>query len=145
VQCGVGLLWGAETPDQNDIVILSRGPMHGVLDVFALVTKGPIKPKTDAISQPSPVLKDMKISHGSFAFTILRRSTGEAVDLRVKPALYPDDFFVLRKKMKQGKSSPAEKQQFKKYQKKVIETVPVISDTELFEPPVRYRVLMFGA
>ena len=144
VQYAVNLLWGDETPPRDDIVILSRGAMHGVLDVFALVTKGPIEKKADAISQPSPVLKEMKVSHQSFAFTVIRRSTGEAVDLRVNQTVYPEDYFALRKKVKQETASGAEKGRLKKYQHDLIEGVPKLGNAELFDPPVRYRVLMFG-
>jgi hypothetical protein len=145
VQYGVRLLWGDATPAREDIVIFSRGPMYGVLDVFALVTKGPIRPKADAISQPSPVLSEMRISRDSFVFTMIRRSTGEAVDLRVVGALYPDDFFALRKKAKQDTASPDERQQLKQYQRRLIGAIPKLKESELFEAPVRYRVLMFGA
>ena len=145
VQYAMRLLWADATPSRDDIVIFSRGSMHGVLDVFALVTKGPIPKKADAISQPSPVLKEMKVSHKSFMFTVIRRSTGETVDLRVNQTVYPKDYFLLRKKVKQETASGAEKGRLKKYQHDLIERMPELSDTELFELPIRYRVLMFGA
>ena len=145
IQYATRLLWGNETPSRDDVVIFSRGSMYGVLDVFALVTKGPIPIKTDAISQPSPVLKEMKISRGSFAFTVIRRSTGEAVDLRMNETLYPEDYFALRKKVKQETASGNEKGRLRKCQRDLIKGLPQLDDAELFEPPVRYRVLMFGA
>jgi hypothetical protein len=113
--------------------------------MFALVTKGPIRRKADAISQPARVLKDMRISRESFAFTIIRRSTGEAVDLRVTPTLWPDEFFTLKKKMKRGTTSPEERQRIKQYQRRLIVAISKLKESELFRPPVRYRVLMFGA
>ena len=141
----IELLWDAEVPKQDDLVILCRGPMHGALDVFALVTKGPIQPKADAISQASPVLKEMKVGRESFVFTVIRRSTGEVVELRMKATVYPEEFFSLRKAMKQKKASPADQEQFKDYQRELIEELPHLDRVELFESPVRGRVVMFGA
>ncbi len=145
VQLAGRLLWSDAIPRREDIVILSRGSMYGLLDVFALVTRGPIECKADAISQPSKVLGSMPISRDSFAFTIVRRSTGEAVDLRVKPTVYPDEFFLLRGKAANGEATPAERGRLKRYKAGLIDAIPRRTEGELFEPPVRYRVLMFGA
>lgn len=145
VQLGSRLLWNDTIPQRKDIVIFSRGSMYGVLDVFALVTKGAILPKIDAISQPSPVLKAMPASQDAFTFTIIRRSTGQAVDLRLAAGVYPKGFFALRRKVKRDSASPAEQQRLKQFQQELIEAVPRLEDGKLFDRPVRYRVLMFGA
>jgi len=145
VQLATRLLWSETVPRRRDIVVLSRGSMYGVLDVFALVTRGPIEPKADAISQPSRVLKAMPVSRESFAFTIIRRSTGQAVHLRVNPGLYPDDFFVLRERAANGSATSAERHRLKGYREELIRTIPRLTEAELFESPVQYRLLMFGA
>jgi hypothetical protein len=118
--------------------------MYGVLDVFALVTRGPLLPKVDAITQPSPVLKQMPISIKSFHFTIIHRSTGQAIDLRVRPAVYPKDFFELRKRAKRGAASVQQRERLEQVQRRLIHRIAHMETAELFEPPARYRVLMFG-
>ena len=65
--------------------------------------------------------------------------------MRVKPTLYPKDFFQLRKRVKQSKASAAQRERLKRYQRDLIDTIPRLDDSQLFEPPVQYRVLMFGA
>jgi len=145
MQLAARALWPDAVPQRDDIVIFSRGSMYGVLDVFALITQGPDLPKADAISQPSPVLEAMPVSPESYAFTVVRRSTGEAIHLRVKPTLYPKEFFPLRKKAVEETATPEERRQLKQHRAKVFEKVFRRSEAELFETPVRYRMLMFGA
>jgi hypothetical protein len=143
----IELLWGDAVPERGDLVVFSRGPMHGVLDIFTLVTYGDLKAEADAITQATPdpsIPKGMTAGRDKFRFAIIRKSTGDAVDIKLKGDLFPKDFFSLRKKIKSEKASDAEKKQMNAYKRKMVRTFPTMPAAKLFEKPVRYQVIMWG-
>jgi hypothetical protein len=144
LRAALPVLWPDGVPQRRDLAVLCQGSMYGVLDTFALMTQGPEPPKADAILQPTRVIQQMPISRDSFTFQIIRKSTGEAVRIRVASGVYPDEFFALRTKVSAGKESPAERRRLKELQEQLIAKVCRASDGELFEPMIRSRVLMFG-
>ena len=143
----IELLWGDAVPKRGDLVVFSRGPMSGVLDIFTLVMCGDLKTKADAVTQATPgplIPKGMTAGRDKFRFTIIRKSTGDAVDIKLNPKLFPKDFFSLRKKIKSEKASDAEKKQMDAYKREMVKTFPTLPVAKLFEKPVRYQVIMWG-
>ena len=143
----IELLWGKTIPERGDLIVFSRGPMSGVLDIFNLATYGDLKAKADAVTQATPgplIPKGMTAGRDKFRFTIIRKSTGDAVDIKLKGDLFPKDFFSLRKKIKNEKASDAEKRQMDAYKRKMVRTFPTMPVAKLFEKPVRYQVIMWG-
>ncbi len=143
----IELLWGETIPERDDLVVFSRGPMSGVLDIFNLATYGDLKAKADAVTQATSgpsIPKGMTAGRDKFRFTIIRKSTGDAVDIELKKDLFPKDFFSLKKKIKSEKASDAEKEQMDAYKREMVRTFPAMPVTELFEKPVRYQVIMWG-
>ncbi len=141
------LLWSDVVPERGDLVLFSRGPMHGVVDIFTLTTCGDLKANADAITQATPgpsIPKGMTPGRDKFRFTIIRKSTGDAVDVKLNKKLFPKDFFSLRKKIKSEKASYAEQEQLDAYKRKMVKRFPTLPAAELFEKPVRYQVIMWG-
>jgi formylmethanofuran dehydrogenase subunit E len=121
--------------------------MCGVVDVFTLVTYGDSKVKPDTVTQTTPgppIPKGMISGRDKFWFTIIRKSTGDALDIRVNGDLFPQDFFSLKKKVKSKKASDAEKEQLNAHKREMVRTFPTLPVTELFEKLVRYKVIMWG-
>ena len=143
----IELLWGETIPERGDLIVFSRGPMSGVLDIFTLTTCGDLKAKADAVTQATPgplIPKGITPGRDKFRFTIIRKSTGDAVDIKLKRDLFPKDFFSLRKKIKSEKASDAEKKEMDTYKRKMVRTFPTLPVAKLFEKPVRYQVIMWG-
>ncbi|MCK4590960.1 MAG: formylmethanofuran dehydrogenase subunit E family protein [Candidatus Latescibacteria bacterium] len=140
-------LWGDTIPEREDLIVFSRGPMCGVVDVFTLVTYGDSKVKPDTVTQATPgppIPKGMIAGRDKFWFTIVRKSTGDALDIRVNGGLFPKDFFSLKKKVKSKKASDAEKEQLDAYKREMVRAFPTLPVAELFEKLVRYQVIMWG-
>jgi formylmethanofuran dehydrogenase subunit E len=143
----IELLWGEPIPERGDLIVFSRGPMHGVVDIFTLVTYGDLKVKADAVTQATPgpsIPKGMTAGRDKFWFTIIRKSTGDAVDIKLKGDSFPKDFFSLRKKIKNEKASDEEKKQMDAYKREMVKSFPTLPVAKLFEKPVRYQVIMWG-
>ena len=105
----IELLWGDAVPECGDLIVFSRGPMSGVRGIFTLATYGDLKAKADAVTQAAPgpqIPKGMTPGRDTFRFTIIRKSTGDAVDIKLERDQFPQDFFSLERKFVQS-ASPA--------------------------------------
>lgn len=130
-QAGIEALWGEETPQRDDIKIVSTHPCRGSRHCFEFVTgTGPdtgaatrgtfsilLPDGTEVKSLDPNTRKELskQTSAGTFTVTIMRESTGESFTAVVKEEIFPKDFFYLRKKVKFGIPEPATEEERNRY------------------------------
>ena len=138
LQYGIKLIYGEKIPEQEDLVIFSRTPTPGSIDMidFLLINKkGEIKTQAP---------KGMKSGRDKFFYTIYSKSRALAVDILLKPEYYPEDFFKLKKKQAGKTLTEDEWQIIHDYMKDIILSFPTMSFTDLFGKPEPYKVISWG-
>jgi hypothetical protein len=138
VQHGINILYDSETPNQDDLIISSKIPARGSMDLIDLLMKG------DKLSKRTWPPEGMKKSRDNFSFTIMRKSTCQAVDVKLKPERFPKDFFQLKKKEKGKTLTPKEWDTLHSYMKNIIMTFPTMPAKELFDNTLPCKVVMWG-
>lgn len=138
LQYGLQLLFGKEIPVQSDMAIISRTPVAGGLDMIDLVMLGENR------SEKTYAPEGMKAGNDAFWYTLYRKSTSMAVDIHLKPELYPKDFFQYKKKQADKKLTPDEWQIFHGYMRDMILKFPTMPLEELFGRPQPYKTIMWG-
>ncbi|MBN1568977.1 MAG: hypothetical protein JXA73_14095 [Acidobacteria bacterium] len=138
LQYGLLLLFDKEIPEQKDLAIVVRTPISGGLDLLDLVMIG-----EDRKQKTAPP-KGMMASRDSFIYTLYRKSTSTAVDIRLKPEHFPKDFFDYKKKQSEKKLSSEEWQVLHDYMKEIILKFPTMSFEDLFGKPKPYKTIMWG-
>ena len=150
-QLGISEIWGEEIPARDDIKIISRLPTQGSRDCFLYITgtgpgietktKGEYKiilpDGTEVADMSKPNLKKVSKDNtrDNFRFDICRKSTGDCYEVAVKEGVFPDDFFVLRKRVKCGvpaEATAAEKKTFKSQWADTRDKFLLQPDQELF-------------
>ncbi|MCK4488311.1 MAG: hypothetical protein KAU38_16320 [Desulfobacterales bacterium] len=139
IQHGINILYGSEIPEQIDLLVFSRIAGRGPLDLIDLLMKG------DKVSKRTWPPVGMKLSRDKFLFTVMRKSTCEAVNVKLKPELFPRDFFNLKKKEKEKSLTSKEWDTLHTYMKDMILTFPTMPAKELFGSPQRYKVIVWGS
>ncbi len=138
VRYGITLIYGKEIPEQGDLVIFSRSPAPGCLDMIDFIMIN----KKGEIKTTAP--KGMKSGRDRFLYTIYSKSKNTAVDVHLKPELYPSDFFQIKKKMAAKTASEDDWQTIHGYMRNLILTLPAMSFEELFGKPEPYRAVAWG-
>jgi len=138
IRHGIKLLFHDAVPDRNDLLITSVTPAGGVKDMIDLIMKG------DSPSDKTWAPPGMKPDVQGFVFTLVRKSTSEAVEVRLRPSLFPDNFYQLKQKQKEKKSTPEEDQRLHDYIKNMILTFPSRPAEELFGTPKPYKLILWG-
>jgi len=128
VRYGLDLLYGRETPDLDDLVVFTVAP-GGPMDLLDKVLRGG---GANNRTWPAP---GMTGTPDSFAFQLLRKSTMQMVEVRLRDGLWPADWFELREKVKGGTATEAEKQKMAQNRKLLTEDYPRRSFVELFGEP----------
>lgn len=139
VQYGINLLFPEGAPARDDLLVISRTPAAGVKDLIDLVMKG----DNPARKTWPPI--GMEKAQGNFTFTVIRKSTCEAVDVRLKEGVWPADYFLLKKKEKAGTMNDGEWNRLHGYMKEIIVGFPVRPPEELFGRPTPYKLIIWGA
>jgi hypothetical protein len=139
LQYGILLLFGEETPEKNDLVIYSKTPTRGSLDMLDLAMIG--EKRTKGTTAP----EGMKASRENFSYTLYRKSTSTAVEIQLIPAQFPKDFFELKKKQSAQKLTSEEWDTLHDYMKTIILTFPQKSFESLFGNPKPYKTITWGS
>ncbi len=139
LQYGIFLLYGDEIPEKKDLVIFSKTPTRGSLDMLDLVMFGEKREKGTTAPE------GMKASRENFSYTLYRKSTGTAVDIQLIPAQFPKDFFELKKKQSAQKLTPEEWDRLHDYMKTIILTFRQKSFGTLFGNPKPYKTITWGS
>ena len=149
---GIKNVWGEEIPKRDDIKIISNLPTPGSCQCFQYITgnapnvKAMCKGEFHIILPNGTEVKNMSVKNlkkiamninaSYFCFTICRKSTGECFTANVKDDVFPEDYFVLRKKVKYGVPEKASKEEIDEFRKKwenVRNKFLTKPDYELFE------------
>lgn len=138
IQHGINRLFGNTVPVREDLLVTSRTPGAGVKDLIDLVMKGE---KASDRTWPPP---GMKNSREGFEFNIVRKSTCEAVQVRLNQEYFPADFYPLKGKVRNNTITDEEWQRLHGYMKNMIITYPVKPAEELFGSPQPYKVILWG-
>jgi len=131
---GIKNIWGDEIPKRNDIMIISNLPTPGSCQCFQYITgnapnvKATYKGEFHIILPNGTEVKNMSmknlkkiamnINASYYCFTICRKSTGKCFTADVKDDVFPEDYFVLRKKVKYGVPEKASKEEIDEFRKK---------------------------
>jgi hypothetical protein len=137
VRYGLQLLFGADTPDLDDLVIFSRSP-GGPMDMIDLLMKG--ADKSDRTWPPAGIT----MAAENFSFQFLRKSTLQAVTVRLNDGLWPEDWFELRDKHRAGTITDAEQEKRQRDRGGVLHRFPRTPLTELFGEPEVYTFIAWG-
>ncbi len=138
IQHGINALFRGAVPERNDLLVTSRTSAAGVKDLIDLLMKG--EKASDRTWPPA----GMKNSREGFEFNIVRKSTCEAVQVRLSQEYFPADFYPLKGKVRGKTITGEEWQRLHGYMKNIIVTYPVKPAEELFGKPQPYKIILWG-
>lgn len=161
---GISKVWGNEIPERADIKVISSLPTPGSMQCFQYITgTGQGIPNVKSKGEFRMILPDgtevtdfsiknikklsASINTSNYNFVIIRKSTGEKFEVRVKEDVFPQDFFELRKKVKVKKTATQEEiDKFRKEWEAVRNAFLTQPDWRLFEgieKPKKDRAILF--
>lgn len=134
---GLELLFGEETPDLDDLVVISRSA-GGPMDLFDLLMKGEDR------SQRTWPPAGIEMGAENFVFQFYRKSTMQGVIVRLQDGLWPADWFELREKAKDGTITGTEQEKRQQDRKRIIDEFPGMTFGELFGEPELFTFVAWG-
>lgn len=137
VAYGLELLYGNEPPELADLLIINKAP-GGPMDLLDLMIKG----DNPALRTWPPT--GMVNSADNFSFQLLDKSKLKMVTVKLNQGLWPDDWFILRDKNRQGTITAEEEKKRLSDRQHVIATFPTKSYTELFGQPQVDTFVIWG-
>lgn len=137
VRYGFELLYGNETPEADDLVIVTRAP-GGPMDLLDLIMKG--EDHTKRTWPPFGITRSAE----NFVFQFYRKSTLQSVTVKLKNGLWPEDWFELRDKFKAGTITDAEQKKRQEDRRYILREFPKKSFSELFGEPEVFTFIAWG-
>jgi hypothetical protein len=137
-QYGIELLFPNEIPERNDLLIVSRTPAGGVRDFIDFLMKA------DNPLQKAPVPVGMEKARDGFAFSVTRKSTCETVEVQLDQALFPEDFFSLKKKVQEKSITEDQWKRFHAHMKNMVVGFSARPAEEMFGKPRPYKMMLWG-
>jgi len=134
---GLELLYGDEIPELTDLLIINKAP-GGPMDLLDLMIKG----DNPALRTWPPT--GMVNSADNFSFQLLDKSKLKMVTVKLKQGLWPDDWFILRDKNRQGTITAEEEKKRLADRQQVINTFPSRSYVDLFNQPQIETFVIWG-
>jgi len=129
-------LWPEEPPLRSDILVITTNPTRGVIDTLEFITRCVSRHKF--ILKKIPGTSSIKLTSENWVFIIVNEPTGEAVEIKVRKEVFPENLFELRAsvkgKIKEGETpSEEEMKAYKKATAEFTKRLKTWSDEELFE------------
>ncbi|MBK1692576.1 FmdE family protein [Ectothiorhodospira mobilis] len=119
-----------ETPRAGDLAVLSPVYSRGAADVLERVLGA--QHAVGSAGAPSPLT-----SAADLQLRVIRLSTGEGVNVRLAPGVWPQGWFQLRERRMQGEITPEETRRLRQGWTEVVQGFPGRSPQALFvEAPV---------
>lgn len=138
LQHGIKALYGDAVPSRQDLLIISLTPAGGAKDLLDLLMKGnDVNIKTWA---PAGMVNDLD----GFKITIIKKSSSEAVDIKINPANFPVDYFQLKEKAHNNTISTEEKGRLNGYLKKILIGSATTPADTLFGAAKPYKLILWG-
>lgn len=134
IQLAFVTLWEDEIPYRYDIKIISKSPSGGTQDTFEFITRAKTTPEREGdfrIELPQGTSMG-NIKPCNFAYTFIRKSTGDMCEIRVKKSIFPEGFFQMKKKVKSGKFTSDDRKMFEKAVEKLKYRILNSSTEEIF-------------
>ena len=134
LQLAISELWRDEIPKRDDFIVISALPSPGSIDTFEFITRVRTRynGKNFKLEIPTEGKKIRTIKN--YVFTIIRKSNGKSITIKVRPNIIPVELFKLRKKIKlDGTATTEDKKKFKKIKNKVKNNFMRLPIKELFE------------
>ncbi|ACV63463.1 S-layer domain protein [Desulfofarcimen acetoxidans DSM 771] len=120
MQAALAELWPGEIPEQDRIYV--QGPYSdGVEAALERIT-----------GSGHFSLEDREQNTGFYNFKVTDKLNRKAVNITVKPEVYPENFFELKKKVKEGTAISEEKQEFQAKRVQLVEKLRWDSLEQLF-------------
>lgn len=89
---------GDEIPKRGDFKIISAAPFPCIQATFEFITRVVTRGKADFKIELPKGTDIENISEDNFVFTLIRKSTGASIKIRLREELFSEKFFTLRKK-----------------------------------------------
>ncbi|WP_347489080.1 CbiX/SirB N-terminal domain-containing protein [Desulfoscipio sp. XC116] len=120
MQVALAELWPGEIPERDRIYV--EGPYsHGVEDALETIA-----------GTGNFTLEQREHSNLFYNFKVTDKLSGQAVNITVKPEVYPENFFELKKKVKDGTATAEEMREFQAKRAQLVEKVRWGSPDQLF-------------
>jgi sirohydrochlorin ferrochelatase len=101
-----------DTIPEKDRFMVVGPKSHGTEEVFALL-----------LGEGHYSLEDREHNDLYYRYQVVDRQTGRVVSIQVRPEVFPEGFFELKQKIKDGTATAEEKQAFKSLRAQVVEKV----------------------
>ena len=138
IRYGLALLHAeGEIPRTDDLLIIARAP-GGPMDLLDLIMKG--ADRNTRTWPPAGMAKGAE----NFVFDFFRKSTMQAVSVRLLDGLWPADWFELRGKKDAGTITEAESERMQRNRQAVVREFPRKTFIELFGEPQVYTYVAWG-
>ena len=110
MQLAISRLFPEEVPMASEFEIHFSHPCPGHEAAFRYITEGTARYYKEVPEGTS--IKHLTLENYRYKF--VRKDTGEVFETRLLKGVFPEDFFVLRERVKTGKATPEEKRRFLK-------------------------------
>jgi len=138
LQHGIQALYGDTVPSRQDLLVISLTPAGGAKDLLDLLMKGnDVNSKTWA---PPGMVNDLD----GFKIMIIKKSSSEAVDVKINPANFPADYFQLKEKARNNTITTEEKGRLNNYLKKILIGSATTPADLLFGAAKPYKLIFWG-
>lgn len=138
LQHGIKALYGDAVPSRQDLLIISLTPAGGAKDLLDLLMKSnDVNIKTWA---PAGMVNDLD----GFKITIIKKSSSEAVDIKINPANFPVDYFQLKEKARNNTINTEEIGRLNGYLKKILIGSATTPADTLFGAAKPYKLILWG-
>jgi sirohydrochlorin ferrochelatase len=99
-------LWANEVPRQEDIYVLAYNPSDGTEHALSIIAGDNNYSVDQTIDEAILTTPDL------YTYKVTNKATGRSVLIKPGTEVFPDNFFSLRAKVKDGTATAAEKQEF---------------------------------
>jgi hypothetical protein len=131
----IPILWPGEIPSRSDIRVITAHPTRGAADAIEFITRA--KSNWELIVDAPPGTSGIVQTSANWVFTFVRKSTGQAVEVRVNETIFPEGYHEIansyRSKLAAGESPTKEETvAYKAAMKAVKEAFKTLPDEKLF-------------
>ena len=134
IQSAVERLWADEMPYRSDIRMITPSTSPGARDAFEFIARAVTRPERRGdfrVEEASEESRPDRDAH-NFAYTFIRKSTDERLEVRVKDAVFPEGFLRMKQKRTSQALSPSERERFEELKRELMRKVVGLPPEELF-------------
>ncbi len=147
VQLAFSKLWRENDgiPKREEIKIISTLPAEGSQQAFKYILGiEPLsKTRGEFMLDPPAGMENNNAGVENYVFTVIRKSTNASFQVRVRPEVFPDGFFALKRKVKKGiprEATEEEQKGYEVWESELRDFFLTFSDDKLFSGELAERV-----